>query len=257
MRTTDEIVAEAMGAVPELLPLLPDLFADFTALGGWPDEVVEMLRDRTDLPIRAEVVDLGCGKGATVVAIARELGHRALGVDLFEPFLEAGAQAAVAAGVERLVSFRRSDLRDVTSSTERFDVAVFGALGAGLFGSHADCVGALRQCVRPGGYMAISDGFLVRAPASVPSGCEYYRPHDETVRQLTQHGDSLEAETVIPVERLGSDEDLRLLRAAVDRLLDSVPERRQELKAFMDTQRREVEFIEKKTREVVWLLRRA
>lgn len=267
MHTNDELVAEAMGAVPELLPLFPDLFADFTALGGWPDEVVELLREDADLPIRASIVDLGCGKGPAVVAIASQLGQRVLGVDLFEPFLQAGIRAAAAAGVDHLASFRRGDLRAVASGAETFDAAVFGAVGAGLLGGHADCVGALRHCVRPGGYLVISDGFLVRAsPAEVPRGFEYYRSHDETLRQLTSHGDTLEAETVIPYERLGSQEDLRLLRAAVDRLLvtpkvckrnDSVPRRRAELKAFMDSQQREVEFIETKTREAVWLLKRA
>ncbi len=44
MPTTDKLVADAMGVAPELLPLLPDLLADFTALGGWPSEVVELLR---------------------------------------------------------------------------------------------------------------------------------------------------------------------------------------------------------------------
>ncbi len=258
MRTTDELVAEAMGAAPELVPLLPDLFAEFTALGGWPDEIVELLRDKADLPTPAEVVDLGCGKGAAAVAIAGELGHRVLGVDLFEPFLADGARAAADAGVDRLVTFRRGDLRDIASGPETFDVAVFGALGAGLFGDHSDCVGALRACVRPGGYMVISDGFLTSSsPAEVPPGYEYYRPHDETLRQLTLHGDSLDAETVIPVDRLDAQEDLQLLQAAVDRLLNSVPQRRAELEAFMDSQQREVEFIVKKTREAVWLLRRA
>ena len=261
MPTPDELVAEAMGAPPELLQLLPDLFADFTALGGWPRQVVELLRDRADLPASAEVVDLGCGKGAAAVAIAGELGHRVLGVDLFEPFLEDGVRAAATAGVDHLVSFRRGDLRDVIRGAEPFDAAVFAGIGAGIFGDFADCAGALRGCVRPGGYLAISDGFLIqtRQEGTAPPGYEYYRPHDQVLRQLAAHGDALVAETVIPPERFSQQcrEDLKLLGAAVDRLLDSTPGRRAELETYLDSQKLEYEFLEGETREAVWLLRRA
>ena len=254
-RTNDQ-VAEAMGAEPELLPLLPDLFADFTALGCWPEEMVVLLREHADLPPRARVVDLGCGKGAAAIAIAAELGHEVLGVDLFEPFLVEGRRAATDTGVDHLVSFQQGDLRGVAGAHEPFDVAVFAAVGAGIFCNFAGCVGALRQCVRPGGYMLICDGFLVRESAKVPPGYEYYRAREETRRQLGVHGDVLVAETLIPAEKLESEEDLGRLRTAVDRLLEAIPERRQELEEFMDSQRGEVEFIENETREAVWLLRR-
>ncbi len=260
MRTTDELVAEAMGAAPELLPLLPDLVADFTALGGWPQEVVELLREHADLPAPAEIVDLGCGKGAAAVAVAAELGHRVLGVDLFEPFLADGSRAAAAAGVDHLVSFRKSDLRDVVREPGSFDVAVLAAVGTELFGDHADCVGALRGCVRPGGYIAISDGFLTqeRRDVATPPGYEYYETRDEVLRQLLAHGDALVAETVISPERFSRQclEELELLRAAVDRLLESAPEHRAELQAFLDAQQIEYEFLNGETREAVWLLRR-
>ncbi len=62
-RRTQELVAEAFGAAPELLPLLPAIFADFCALGDWPDKVGTVLRESAQLPQEAAVVDLGCGKG--------------------------------------------------------------------------------------------------------------------------------------------------------------------------------------------------
>lgn len=261
MHTTDELIAEAMGVEPELLPLLPELFADFTALGGWPAEVVEMLHESADLAAGSRVVDLGCGKGAAAVAIAGELGHEVLGVDLFEPFLAEGARSADAAGVGHLVSFRRGDLRDIAHGAESFDVAVLAAVGTGFFSDYTDCIGALRNCIRSGGYLVISDGFLIqdRSEDSTPAGYEYYRPRGEVRRQLVAHGDALVAEKVIPPDLFSRQcrEDLELLRAAVDRLLDSTPERRAELEEFLDSQKREYEFLDRRTREAIWLLRLA
>ncbi len=260
MTTSDDLVADAMGVKPELLPLLPDLLADFTALGGWPGEVVELLREQVDLPERARTVDLGCGKGATAVAIAGELGHRVVGVDLFEPFLAAAARAAAAAGVDHLASFRRGDLRGVTSGGEAFDAAVFEAVGVSLFGGYGGCAGALRECVLPGGYLVISDGFLTRSRSKNdrPPGYEYYRTRDEVRHQLVAHDDVLVAETVIAPDRFSRQcrRDLELLQAAVDRKLESAPLRRAELDAFLYAQRLEYEFLDCETREAVWLLRR-
>ncbi len=260
MPSIEQIVAEAMGVEPELVPLLSELCRDLPALGGWPAETVELLRDRADLPPGARAVDLGCGQGAVAVAVARELGFRVLGVDLFEPFLAAGVAAAAAAGVDHLVSFRRGDLHEVVRGAERFDAAVFAAVGAGIFGDYAGCVGALRECVRPGGYLAISDGVLARArPGDVFPGYGYYEPHGEALRQLRAHGDVLVAETVIPPDRLEQQslQDLEVLRANVDRLVEESPRRRADLEDFLVSQELEYRFIRDETLEVVWLLQRA
>ena len=93
----------------------------------------------------------------------------------------------------------------------------------------------------------------------MPSGYEYYRQRDEVMRQLSARGDALVAEAVISPERFERQcrEDLELLRAAVDRLLERIPERRAELEAFLEAQQEEYDFLKGETREAVWLLRRA
>lgn len=259
-RQKRELVAEAFGAEPELLPLFPALFADFEALGGWPDRVVRALEEATDLSEGALVADLGCGKGAVAIAIARRFGCRVRGVDLFEPFLQAAAEAARAAGVDRLCSFAEGDLRDVIRETESFDAVVFSAVGAGLFGDYAGCVGALRRCLRPGGHLVLCDGFLSRpmAPDARPRGYEYYEVHEETVRQLAAHGDRLVREIVVSREELGrqSRRDLASLRRQTRRLSESRPEHRRALEQFLAAQEAEYGFLDACTEESVWLLRR-
>ena len=60
-----------------------------------------------------------------------------------------------------------------------------------------------------------------------------------------------------PVRSVRGQEDLELLRSAVERMLESAPHRRPELETFPDSQKREYELIEQKTLEAVWLLKRA
>jgi SAM-dependent methyltransferase len=207
-RQTHELVAEAFGAAPELLPLLPALFADFTALGGWPDKVATILRESAQLPQEAAVVDLGCGKGAVSLVLAAELGYRVTGFDLFEPFLEDAASGARAAGVHHLCSFEVADIRDRAEAVAAFDVAIFAAVGAGLYGDYSDCIAAIRRWTRPDGYIVISDGFLKQPipPGAKFPGYGYYERHDEALHQLTAHGDAF-AE--------GSRGSLRLTRSIV------------------------------------------
>jgi SAM-dependent methyltransferase len=256
-----ELVAEAFGAAPELLPLLSAIFADFCALGGWPDKVATILRESAQLPQEAAVVDLGCGKGAVSLVLAAELGYRVTGFDLFEPFLEDAASSARAAGVDHLCLFEVADIRNRAEDIDAFDVAIFAAVGAGLYGDYSDCVAALRRWTRPEGYMVISDGFLRQSipPGAKFPGYGYYECHDEAVRQLTAHGDVMVREILISGEEFAEQSllDLESIRTAVQGLSETYGQYREQLKQFLASQQAEYAFLNKHTTEAIWLLCRA
>jgi SAM-dependent methyltransferase len=62
------------------------------------------------------VYDLGCGDGRVVIAAARKYGARGVGLDIDAKLVVAAQAAAVAAGVERLVTFRVQDAMTVDVS---------------------------------------------------------------------------------------------------------------------------------------------
>lgn len=260
-RQTQQLVAEAFGAAPELLPLLPAIFADFCALGGWPDKVATILRESAQLPQEAAVVDLGCGKGAVCLLLAAEFGYRVTGFDLFEPFLEHAASSARAAGVDHLCSFEVADIRDRAKDVDAFDVAIFAAVGAGLYGDYSDCIAAIRRWTRRDGYMVISDGFLRQSipPGTKFPGYGYYERHDEAVRQLTAHGDMMVREILISSEEFAEQNlrDLASIRRGVQRLSQTHAQHGEQLKQFLASQEAEYTFLNKHTTEAIWLLCRA
>ncbi len=260
-RQTQELVAEAFGAAPELLPLLPAVLADFCALGGWPDKVATILRESAQLPPEASVVDLGCGKGAVSLVLAAQLGYRVTGFDLFEPFIEDAASGARAAGVDHLCSFEMADIRDRPEDLDAFDVTIFAAVGAGLYGDYSGCIAAIRRWTRPDGYIVISDGFLRQSipPGAKFPGYGYYERHDEAVRQLTEHGDVMVREILISSEEFAEQSlrDVESIRRAVQNVSQTHAQHREQLEQFQATQEAEYTFLNKHTTEAIWLLCRA
>ena len=106
------------------------------------------------------------------------------------------------------VPFEVADIRDVVQELDPFDATVFAGVGAGLYGDYSDCIGAIRLCTRPDGYIVISDCFLKQSipPNTKFKGYGYYQPHDEMVRQLTAHGDAMVREILVSSEEFTQPE---------------------------------------------------
>jgi SAM-dependent methyltransferase len=251
-------VARSFGVGPALVPLLPELLADIWSLGSWPGEIARLLGESRGLARRARAMDLGCGKGAVSVPLARELGFRVLGIDLFAPFLEEARARAEEAGVAGLCRFEIGDLRQTVRRLREFDVALLAGVGAGVFGGYSGCVGEMRRAVRGGGFLVVDDGFLDDATGARPPGYEYYRTREETLVELTSFGDELVGERLVPRRELDrcNRRNTRLIRARAGELAMQHPEVADELAIYVRSEEEECEFLESRTRAAIWLLRR-
>ena len=147
MRSEAEMVAYALEIQPALLPFIPELLRDLDELGSDAALIAQALGD-LPLPPAATVIDLGCGKGAVSIAIARRLGVHVLGIDLFAPFIAHCQQAAAAAGVSDLCEFRHGNIARLAGSVEPADVVVFAALGD-VLGPLDETMRVIRQFAKP------------------------------------------------------------------------------------------------------------
>lgn len=265
MRSEEEMVAYALEVNPSLLPHMPELLADLEELGSDAELIVRILR-QLDLPSDANVLDLGCGKGATAVEIADELGLRVLGVDLFVPFVDACRALAKSTRVSHLCTFRHGNILNLVGALPPADVVVFSALGD-VLGPLDETIGIVRRFVEPGGVMVISDGYLRAGVTDTFPGFEGYVERDETLRRLLSHGDRLEREVLEPAPADGahglddsdreSDDDTRRIRARAERIARKHPALREDLLRYVADQAAENVFLAESFIGTVWVLRRS
>jgi cyclopropane fatty-acyl-phospholipid synthase-like methyltransferase len=208
------------------------------------------------LPPTAQVVDLGCGKGAVAIDIASELRLRVFGIELFQPFVALPPAAARRSGVSHLCEFRHGDVRALTERTPPADVAVFAALGD-VLGSRAETMRVVRQYVRLGGYVIVADVFLRDGGSLAFQGFEHYQSREETVQGLTAWGDTLVKEVLglESAEEKGDDDAASIRRRAIE-LAARYPEHRQQLLAFAECQAQASTHIAENLIDAVWVLRR-
>lgn len=240
----------------EIAPFIPELLAEFDALGSFPETIVALLRD-ADLAEGTRVVDLGCGFGAVSRAIASELGFEVTGVDMLDAFVTEARRRAMAEGVGHLCRFHCADIRDFLDEPDRYDVALLVSVGDAL-GSMDQTVGRLREDVRPGGYMIVDDAYAVDdTPKSFP-GYEYVEDRERVIARLTAHGDTLVRE--IPVTREETQrqdrEYTKRIARRVRRLSREHPEHRDAFERYLAREKRESALLEDHMACATWMLRR-
>jgi SAM-dependent methyltransferase len=254
-------IAAALDATPELVPHLAELLADLWDLGSSPALITRWLRD-LGLPRGTRVLDLGCGKGAVSLTLARELGFQVHGVDLFEPFVHEARARGEEWGLAGRCRFEKGDLREVARTAEGYDVVVYASVGA--LGPLDACVGVMRGCVHEGGFLVIDEGFLApgsEAGKAIPDlpGHENLASYEESRRRLESHGDEILREHILePAEMRAMDERyIRSISARAEALAKARPEDADVVRSYVVRQRRAASAWERSSVSASWLLRKS
>ncbi len=248
-------IAGSLGAAPELLPFIPELLADLWSLGGSPERVVDFLRPLPLVPGDTKVVDLGCGKGATAVRLAAELGFRMFGVDGFSPFVETARKMAEEHGVSDMCRFECAELRQAIADSKNYDVAVYAAGGVL---TPAECVKEIRRTVRPEGYMVIHDAFLKSGTSAAFPGYENYTTHAETMEMFLAFGDKLLRETVFSDAEIRdmNRKNTQHIRFRAAELSQKHPDKADLFAKYVKDQEGESEILDHTAGVAIWLIQK-
>lgn len=160
MKSLEESVVTAMdGSDKELFPFLPYILQDLWEIGTDPELVIQLKRKRFPGTANLRILDLGCGKGAVSVNVARRLGCCCHGIDAIPEFIEFARQKAREYGVIGCCTFETGDIREMAAQFSGCDVVILGAIGP-VFGDYLTTLKTLSPCLSPDGVFIIDDGYI-------------------------------------------------------------------------------------------------
>jgi len=255
-KRTELAISESLEVDPSLLPYIPELLADLWSLGGSPGVVVEILKPLHLQSGVTSVLDLGCGKGAVSITLASEFGFNILGVDTCDAFLKEAVNKANELNVSELCHFELCDIHQFIAKAKIFDVVIYASLGS-ILGNFGEIAGNLRKTVRPGGYMVIDDGFLKCPSKAERPGYRHFISHEQTLKLLTSHGDTLIKEILTEEEsRAINGEYLKVIKKRAKNILKRNPDLKEPITQHVKNQEIECKMIYKNITGAIWLLQR-
>lgn len=158
-RTVEEKLAQSLTAESiELIPYLPYLLQDLWELGSSPEDMLEMITKHLRVSAETQALDLGCGKGAVSVNLAKELGCKVKGIDLIPEFIAFAVDKAQEFGVGELCEFAVGDITAAVQTEKGYDLVILGAVGD-VLGNTEETITLLKNTVKKGGYIIIDDAY--------------------------------------------------------------------------------------------------
>lgn len=154
-----------------LLPYLPYLLQDLWNLGTPVKALTGILKRHIPDFKDFKILDLGCGKGAVGLPLAKETGARVHMADAFPQFIDYAQNAAREMRLTNC-TFAVEDITRLAAKAKDYDMVLLCAVG-NVFGGARQTVQTLKKTVRPGGYIVINDAHLNGGGGEMKAMYEY------------------------------------------------------------------------------------
>lgn len=240
----DSVVRALDGTDPEIFPYLPYILQDLWEIGSSPETIIELIKKHKKITNSLHVLDLGCGKGAVSVKIAKELQCRCYGIDAVSEFIEYADLKAIEFGVESLCRFEVGDIRIKINELNSFDVIILGSIGP-VLGNYYQTLISLSKCTKADGIIIIDEGYIdIDDMFSHP----FVQKKDEMLKQISEAGMQLTYEVIFNRNE-NENQDRVILDRLTDRcneLIKMHPEKRALFENYIRKQEHETELLETK-----------
>jgi len=237
MKTIEESVVTAMdGSDKDLFPFLPYILQDLWEIGADPNAIVKLISKYFTNCADLKVLDLGCGKGAVSVKVAKSLGCNCYGIDAIAEFVEYAQNKALEFKVEHLCRFETGDIREKVKELSGYDIIILGAIGP-VFGDYYATLTTLSGCINKNGIFIIDDGYI-------ENSSDYSHPlilKKETInKQINKAGMQLIEDDIIQRDDIKVSDDYIFdkLKMRCNELIENQPDKRE---LFLDYLKKQVE----------------
>ena len=160
MRTIKESVVIAMdGKDKHLYPYLPYILQDLWEFGASPEIIINLIKKHKSEFERLKILDLGSGKGAVSIKIAKALKCHCFGIDAVKEFVDESIIKAKEYNVEKYCEFEVGDVRTKLFNKIVYDIVILGAIGP-VFGDYYSTITRIKKCLLSDGLIIIDDSYL-------------------------------------------------------------------------------------------------
>ena len=130
-------------------------------MGGM--EATKKLIEECSIDDASEVLELGCGVGASSVYLAKVHGCQVTGLDISERMIQRARERAQANKVEHLTTFRTADINQLPFASNRFDVTFCESVLA-FAQDKAKVIREMARVTRQGGFVALNESTWLVEP---------------------------------------------------------------------------------------------
>ncbi len=255
MKSIEKSVIDSLdGKSLDLYPFIPYLMQDLREMGTPAKEVIDILAKNgftADNSIR--VIDLGCGKGAVSVALAKEFDCKVLGIDAVPQFIEDARKSAVKEKVSDKCSFEIGDIREVLKTCNDYDLVILGAIGY-IFGNLQDTLEMTKKCMKDSGYILMDDAYMENGKDLKSS---IYLRQDHFFATIDRCKMQIVDETVFDAEYVlrSNAKIFSHIKRRAEELIKKYPEKKGLFKDYIKRQAEENEILQKQVRCILLFLK--
>ena len=245
MKSLEESVVTTMDGVDEeLFPFLPYILQDLWEIGADPDIIIHLVRKHSDNYSELSILDLGCGKGAVSIKLAREFNCRCFGIDAIKEFIDYANIKAKEYGVFHLCQFEISDIRERIKFLHQFDIIILGAIGP-VFGDYLSTLTIVSKCLNKNGMIVIDDGYI-------ENYSDYTHPwmqkKEIILKQINDSRMKLIDESIIQKDKIKDSDNyiFEYLKKRCNELIEKYPNKRALFNDYIKKQEEENDVLETK-----------
>ncbi|MHC9510622.1 class I SAM-dependent methyltransferase [Kangiella sp. M94] len=236
-----------------LIDFLPYLYQDFSELGSNTGYMMQLIDELQKDELGKRVLDLCCGKGVTLINLAKHYGWQGIGVDVVDDFIQQAKIDATTQRVKNQTEFLRQNMADfLDNNTELFDVIVFPAC-TDVLGDRVESLDILSKHIKGDGFILVESDYKSHS-FNIGSGMELEKNMDDVIAESVLHS----ARKLIWEQRILIDiyrRDTQRLTARVNELKLKQPEIKRELEQFIEQRNEHLQhYIENETARASWLL---
>ena len=243
--TVEESVIIAMdGTDSNLFPYLPYILQDLWEIGTTPEIILTLVKKHTTDYSSLKVLDLGCGKGAVLIELAKEFNCYCHGVDAVKEFIDEAKVKAKEFNVDKYCCFECDDIRVRISDLQNYDIIILGSIGP-VLGDYHSTLTKVSECIKENGLVIIDDGYI-------DDSSEYSHPLIEKksaiIEKISDTGMKLIDEIIANKDEIRESDEFiyRNIKKRCQELIEKHPDKRNLFIDYIKKQEEENEVLEEK-----------